>query len=305
VKDAINTISRRIETFSPEKKIQTGLGLVLLSSFLFSLSNLLVKQVTMSFSPFTVAFWRGIVGLLMIFPFVRFDLKRLTGHNRKFLLLRGILGTLSLSAFFSSIKFSSLSISVGLFSTYPIFTALVGMLFFRERWRKVYVPALVFSVGGVLCIIRPDLGFIGIGELLGLIAAFITGWVLNIVRFLRETDSVFSIVFYFMGFTTVVTFLPAGPQQIALSVSAALSLFFIGALTTFAQFLMTAGYTYCSATGGGIVSLLGLPFTLLLSALVLGEKLNIFIGIGTLLVFLSGSLIVFAKKDARNNDQKG
>jgi drug/metabolite transporter (DMT)-like permease len=297
VKDIIHTISLRIETFTPEKKIQTGLGLVLVSSFLFSLSNLLVKQATMSFSPFTVAFWRSVVGLLIILPFVRFDLKRLAGHNRKFLLLRGILGTLSLSAFFSSIKFSSLSTSVGLFSTYPIFTAIMGMLFFREKWRNVYAPALVFSVGGVLCIIRPDLGFIGIGELLGLTAAFIAGWVINIVRSLRESDSVFSIVFYFTAFATVVTFFPAGPHQIALSISAALGMFFVGVITTFAQILMTAGYTYCSATGGGIVSLLGLPFTLLLSTFVLGEKFDIFIGIGTLLIFLSGSLIVFAKRD--------
>jgi len=301
----LNRVVTRIESLPHESKVRAGLGLVLASSFLFSLSNMFVKQITEFFSPFTVAFWRGWVGLMIILVFIRFDLRRVRGRNIKMLVLRGILGTLSLSAFFTSIHYTTLSNSVGLFNTYPLWTALVGMLFFRERWRNVYLLALLCSAGGVWLIVRPDLGRAGMGEVLGLSSAFIVGWIINIVRSLRKTDSVFSIVFYFTAFTSIITLFPAGTREITLSISAWPGLFLVGFLMTIGQLLMTGGYTFCSATGGGIVSLLGLPFTLLLSTLFLGERFDAFIGAGTLLIFLSGFLIVFSRKNARIEKLKG
>jgi drug/metabolite transporter (DMT)-like permease len=76
-------------------------------------------------------------------------------------------------------------------------------------------------------------------------------------------------------------------------------LFLVGFLTTLAQFLMTAGYTYCSAAGGSIVSLLGLPLTFILSNSFLDERLSLYLVTGAFLILLSGSLIAFTKREPR------
>ena len=70
-----------------------------------------------------------------------------------------------------------------------------------------------------------------------------------------------SIIFYFTAVTSVVSPFPAGAGEIVHSISMWGGLFGVGLLTTLAQLLMTAGYTYCSASGGSIISLLGLPLS--------------------------------------------
>jgi drug/metabolite transporter (DMT)-like permease len=285
-----------LELQPPERRAKVGLGLVFLSSLLFAGSNLFVKQATAEVSPFVVAFWRGVVGLIMVFLFSRFRIRKLLGVNKHLLILRGVLGTLALSLFFSSIKYTSLSNAVGLFNTYPLFTTFLGVLFFKEPWRRVYILALLCSLGGVFFIVRPDLGFMGTGEMLSLSSVFFVGWVINMVRFLRKSDSVLAIIFYFTLTTSVICFFPAGVSGIANSFHQWLPLFLVGFLTTLAQLLMTAGYTYCTAAGGSIVSLLGLPLTFVLSNSVLGEKLGIFLLGGACLIFLSGYLVAFSKR---------
>jgi drug/metabolite transporter (DMT)-like permease len=74
-------------------------------------------------------------------------------------------------------------------------------------------------------------------------------------------------------------------------------LFGVGLLTTLAQLLMTAGYTYCTASGGSIISLLGLPLTFILSNAYLGERFDWFLVAGSALIFISGYLIAFARRD--------
>ena len=286
-----------IESLSRERKVRIGLGLVFVSSLFFAWSNLLLKQVVEDLSPFTVAFWRGTVGMLIVLILGRFRMKKLLGVKRGLLLTRGLLGVTALTLFFISVKSTTLSNAVGLFHTYPLFTTLIGVLFFKERWRNVYMLALFLSLGGVLLIVRPELGSIGLGELISLVCVFFVGWVLNLVRYLRKSESVLSIIFYFTAVTSVVSFFPAGVGEITHSVSMWGGLFGVGLLTTLAQLLMTAGYTFCSASGGSIISLLGLPLTFILSNTFLGERFNWFLVASSALIFISGYLIAFARKD--------
>ena len=286
-----------LQNLNRDSQVRVGLGLIFISSLFFAWSNLLLKQAVQELSPFTVAFWRGAVGMIIILVVGRFRLRKLLGTNHVLLLTRGFVGVAALSLFFFSVKSTTLSNAVGLFHTYPLFTTLIGVLFFRERWRNIYILALVLSLGGVLFIVIPEMGSIGPGELVSLFCVFLVGWVLNLIRYLRKTESVLSIIFYFTVVTTIVSFLPAGAGEIWQSISIWHRLFGVGLLTTLAQLLMTAGYTYCTASGGSIVSLLGLPLTFLLSNAFLDEKFNWFLIVGSALIFLSGYLIAFARKD--------
>jgi drug/metabolite transporter (DMT)-like permease len=285
-----------IESLPPERKVRIGLGMVFISSLFFAWSNLLLKQVVEDLSPFTVAFWRGTVGMLIVLILGRFRMKKLLGVKRGLLLTRGLFGVTALTLFFTSVKSTTLSNAVGLFHTYPLFTTLIGVLFFKERWRNVYMLALFLSLGGVLLIVRPELGSIGIGELISLVCVFFVGWVLNLVRYLRKSESVLSIIFYFTAVTSVVSFFPAGVGEIRYSFSMWGGLFGVGLLTTLAQLLLTAGYTFCTASGGSIISLLGLPVTFILSNSFLDERFNWFLVAGSALIFISGYLIAFARR---------
>ena len=133
-----NNIYSKIELLSSEKKSFIGFFLILISTIFFSFSNVIVKQLTVKYSSFTVVFWRGGVGLIIILFLARFNIKKLLGVNRRGLLWRGIIGTITLASFFMAVKHATLSNSIGIFNTYPVFTVLVGSLFFKERWSKIY-----------------------------------------------------------------------------------------------------------------------------------------------------------------------
>ncbi len=288
--------SHKIDSLPGERKPLAGLILVLTSAIFFAFSNLLVKGATKEYSSFTVVFWRGWVGLIIILSLARFRFRELMGINKRALLSRGFVGTVALLFFFSAIKYTTLSNSIGIFNTYPVFTALLGSLFFKERWRKIYLFALGLSLIGIWLIIRPEIGFIGKGEGLALAAAFFAAWVINLIRHLRKTDSVYPIVFYFLVFVCILSPVPAGTGELVLSFNGWFVLGLIAILTTCAQLLMTTGYKYCTATGGSIVSLLGLPITLMLSRVFLGERLDLYLILGAFLVFMSGYLVAFSKR---------
>jgi drug/metabolite transporter (DMT)-like permease len=302
--DGKSRLSSRIESLSSESKTRAGLGLVLASSVFFSLSNVFVKHLTEELSTFTIIFGRGTVGLLIILFCARFNIKKLMGENRKVLLLRGIFGTLALAGFFFSVKITSLSNSVSLFSTFPIFATIFGTLFFREPWKNIYIPALICSFGGIWLIVRPELGSFGAGEMFGIAGALSASLVINIVRYLRKSESVFSIIFYFTVCTTVFSIYPAGVHTAGMSFPLLAGLLLVGIFTTLGQLLMTAGYTYCTATGGSIMSLLGLPITLLLSRIFLAEGLDIYLGAGAFLIFVSGYLVAFSKGKPFRSDNR-
>jgi drug/metabolite transporter (DMT)-like permease len=289
-----------IESLPRERQVRIGLGLVFVSSLFFAWSNLLLKQVVDDLSPFTVAFWRGTIGMLIVLILGRFRMKKLMGVKRGLLLTRGLFGVTALTLFFISVKSTTLSNAVGLFHTYPLFTTLIGVLFFKERWRNIYVMALFLSLGGVLLIVRPELGSIGLGELISLVCVFFVGWILNLVRYLRKSESVLSIIFYFTAVTSVVSFFPAGVGEIMYSFSMWGGLVGVGLLTTLAQLLLTAGYTFCTASGGSIISLLGLPLTFILSNTFLGEKFKWALIAGSALIFISGYLIAFTRRDSNS-----
>ena len=61
------------------------------------------------------------------------EIAEMLGVKRGLLLTRGLLGVTALTLFFISVKSTTLSNAVGLFHTYPLFTTLIGVLFFKER----------------------------------------------------------------------------------------------------------------------------------------------------------------------------
>jgi drug/metabolite transporter (DMT)-like permease len=293
-------INIKIESLSDDKKALIGLFIIFASTIFFSFSNVLVKHIAGRYSSFTIAFWRGWVGLLIMPMLAKFRLNRLIGVNIKGLLLRGFIGAITLILYFSAIQYTTLANSVGLFNTFPVFTPFIGVLFFKERWRYVYIFALIFALIGVWFVVKPSISRIEIGELFGLTSAFLAAWVVNMVRHLRKTDLVVTIVFYFMIFTTVLPLFFTSLKELEASFNEWYWLALIALLATSAQLLITVGYTYCTATAGSIVSLFQLPITLLFSNIFLKETIDIYLGIGTALIFVSGYLVAFFRKRIKN-----
>lgn len=194
-----------------------GIAYVLLSVFVFSVSNMLVKDVGNSYPIIEVLFIRFAVALpLTVLFFIKVDLpgqtwgKSIKSGNLKLEILCGVLISIGLGCLFLSFKYlpladaQTISFSSSLFVTalaYPILKEKVGL----HRWTSVVIGFI-----GVIIVIQPTLDFINKGAVLGLIFSLLQALVLLYARVLMKTDSPILVSLYttVTGLALTLPFLP-------------------------------------------------------------------------------------------------
>src|SRR5208283_2388030 len=112
-----------------------------------------VKDMSIESILFSISFF----GLGMIFIYLLFHggLGQLRFRkNRRYLILLGLLNTITGICYFSSIKYSGMSVAVLLLYTAPVYVNLLAPKILGENSRKSLLP-LLLAVTGVLLIARP------------------------------------------------------------------------------------------------------------------------------------------------------
>ncbi len=137
-------------------KIQIkSLGLFILLSLIWGSSFILIKKALIGFSPFEVAALRILFSSVVFFPFFLKYLKQIEWDKWLPYLLVGLTGS-GIPAFMYPIGQMEISSSVAgiLNSTTPIFTFLIGIIFFRSQfvWSK-FVGILIGLFGTSMLIL--------------------------------------------------------------------------------------------------------------------------------------------------------
>ena len=130
------------------------------SAFWFSRANTLVRLVGNSLPSMEITLGRSLVGLALCalaFRKTGFDF----GTNKKLLLIRGIVGFVSLFCTIYAITHLPLADAITLFYTNPVFSLLLGILFLGEHPGAKAMLCIVTSMTGILLITRPAFLFSG------------------------------------------------------------------------------------------------------------------------------------------------
>ena len=88
------------------------------------------------FSVYQIVFFRAIGTLSLTIPLILKQKIPILGNNKKLLLLRAILGVVSMTLFFQSIKYLGVGISVSIRYLSPLF-ATIFALFISSVWKEV------------------------------------------------------------------------------------------------------------------------------------------------------------------------
>ncbi len=143
-------------------RLYWGLAFILLSSFIFSTMEVMLKLPVVSgvFHPMQITFARFFVGGLALLPFALYHLKKhdikITTPYLKTLFLTGLLCVpLSMVLFQLAITYGHANVVAVLFSGNPIFVTVLAFLFLHETIRWNNVLALVFNILGIIAIINP------------------------------------------------------------------------------------------------------------------------------------------------------
>jgi drug/metabolite transporter (DMT)-like permease len=239
-----------------------GLAAMVLSSILFSVMSLGIRLAAGADS-FLTSFIRFAVGVAVVGSIALAGRVRLSFVNVPWLLLRGVTGSVAVYTSFLAIEKLGIARGSVLSYTYPLFAAVGGAIFLKERVRPLGWAALVAAVGGMVLMRWGELAADGPAAAstalwygLVLAGSVVAGFAIVCVRRLTATDSAPSI---FMSQSLVgfwLAFVPALNRPAAFGLRLALILLGIGLVAAAAQLLMTWSYGRVEIAAGSLLSML-------------------------------------------------
>lgn len=242
--------------------MKNGVILAVLSSFVFSIMNALVKAASLSLPSNEVVFFRSIIGTIMIYYFMRREKVAFSRHGIPMLALRGILGGLYMVAYFYTLSKIPLVDAIVLVNLSPVFVILLAAFFLKERIPRqtlFYLP-LIFL--GVILVMKPfQFSTYSVDALYGLLSALLAAGAATSIRYLSKKHHTYEIIFYFMAAATVVSIPLMWNSFIIPNLIELFYLICIGVVSLLAQVFLTKAFTHESAVVVEVVRYIGIVFT--------------------------------------------
>ena len=175
-----------------------------------STASILIKSaLAAGVPPLVVAAYRLTLAALILTPIVlrarRTELRRLTRRDWRWALLSGFFLALHFATWVSSLDYTTVTSSVVLVTTGPIWVALLAWLFWRERLTRPIVIGLIIAVLGGMVVGFSDSGGLGLGgaqlwgDFLALAGAWFVAGYLLIGRQLRDRMSLITYIYIVYG----------------------------------------------------------------------------------------------------------
>lgn len=291
------------------KELNNGVKYMLAASFLFAIMGAFAKLASQYMSSLEIVFFRNLFGVILIGYAVYKTPMKQSGGKPFLLFFRGLMGFVSLLAYFYNIAHIPMGDAVTFSKTAPIFTAVFAWLFLNEKltfsaWLAVFVGFI-----GILLIAQPS----GIGfskyDLLGIFSGIGAALAYTSVRELRSYYDTRMIV---LSFTLVGTIGPIilfvlskyfymseldfmmGEFVVPTGIVWAYVIG-LGILGTLSQYYMTKAYGETKAGIVGAVSYSNIVFAILIGVF-LGDSLPNFITTCGIILIVGAGIIVAKTK---------
>jgi drug/metabolite transporter (DMT)-like permease len=259
----------------------------------FAVMNACAKEVSRRIPFLEVAATRSFAGLPLVLAYARFRRTSLRIHNRRVALLRVVAGTAAMGQTFYALATIPLAEASALLNLTPLFVALIGLVWLKERVRPAVAACLLLGLLGALLIFRPAGGQSSLGELAALGASLTSAVAMVSLRRLGATEQPEAVVATFLAGSTLVLGLLALPDLVLPSWSDAGLLLLTGLSATVGQLAMTRAYALDVAARVGGMNYLNILASLLLASLLFGERPDPLAAVGIAAILLSGSLLVW------------
>ena len=152
------TLLERISPDNDERSARlAGIGLMLLSIFMFSFGDAIGKFIVATYSVGQLLWLRACAALFVLSPLIwRHRAQFLHMERPRLQLLRVILSTIEVAAFFLATVYLPLADVTTYYLACPIFVAALSAIVLRERvgWRRW--SAIVIGFCGVVIALRPS-----------------------------------------------------------------------------------------------------------------------------------------------------
>src|SRR6202045_940509 len=186
------TLLGRISTTTDERSARlAGIGLMLLAIFMFSFGDAVGKFIVATYSVGQLLCLRACAALIVLLPMIwRHRAEFLQLERPRLQLLRVLLSTLEVAAFFLATVYLPLADVTTYYLACPIFVTALSAIVLRERvgWRRW--SAIVIGFCGVLIALRPTSQTVSWPAMIALGGSLSFAVLMLITRSLRATPDI-------------------------------------------------------------------------------------------------------------------
>ena len=264
-----------------------------------------VKFLSDDLHPITICFWRCLMGLILITPFIaKNNFKSLKTSNMRLQIFRAAINILSMICWFSAIGMMHFEKATALGFTTPLFTTILAVIVLGEVIRFHRTAALMLGFIGILIIIRPGYIPFEFGIFLMLIASLSFSFVLIFVKKLSATDSSLTIIFYHLLYMTPAFFILALFYWENINLNQLLVFIFMGASGLLSHWCLAQAFKLSDTTFVMPLQFTKLIWASLIGLFIFSEKPDIWTWVGGIIIFISVVYITYREAFKKKGTKK-
>ncbi|WP_051217242.1 DMT family transporter [Paenibacillus assamensis] len=244
--------------------MKNGVYLAILASLVFSIMNALVKAVSFTIPPTEVAFFRSIIGTILIFALMKRSSVSFSTTGIPMLLTRGVLGALYLITYFYAISKISLTDATILAHMSPIFVFILAFFFLKEKLSRQMLFIMPIAFLGAILLVNPfEFSTYSIYALVGVLSAILGAGAATSIRYLSQRHHAYEIVFYFLATATFVSLPLMWDSFVMPNAEEWVYLIAIGVVSLVGQVFLTKAFTHENAIVVEVTRYIGIVFNAL------------------------------------------
>ena len=264
-----------------------------------------VKFLSDDLHPIIICFYRSLMGLILITPFVaRNNFKALQTKNMRLQIFRASINIISMICWFSAIGMMHFEKATALGFTTPLFTTVLAVVVLGEVIRFHRTAALLLGFIGIIIIIRPGYVPFEFGTVLMLIASFSFSFVLIFVKKLSATDSSLTIIFYHLLYMTPVFFILSLFYWENINLYQLIVFTLMGASGLLSHWCLAQAFKMSDTTFVMPLQFTKLIWASLIGLFIFAEQPDIWTWVGGIIIFFSVVYITYREAFKKKGTQK-
>jgi drug/metabolite transporter (DMT)-like permease len=277
-----------------------GVAYMATAGVLITMMHVLVREVSRDIHPIEIAFFRNVVGFVMLIPFLlRQDRAQWKSKQPKLQFFRAIIGVCALMSWFTCLSMMPVADATAISFVTVLFVTVGAALILGEKVGVRRWTAIAVGFVGTLIIVRPGSGVFGPGALVALASTVFWATSLLCVKVLSRTDSSVTMVFYANVYFTIFSFVPALFFWTWPTIEMFGLLVIIGVMATLGHLCMATALKTTDATIVAPVDYTRMLWAAGLGYLVFGEFPDAWTWVGGTVIFLSTVYITYREARRR------
>lgn len=281
-----------------------GFVYVLISALFMSLLPILGKlSYSLNLGPLESLFLRYLFAFSLLAAYLIIIKRQPVFIFSPLVLAQGIFLIIASILYFLALQYLSAGLTSVIFFTHPVLVAILAIILYKEHFNLQLAGGLIISLTGIILIsgIGDHLSISPLGFLLAVLASFFYAIYSLIgqknmesndpIRLTANLSFIALIVLSLLNFKAILQFSDFSVAQLFIGLLIGLS------STILAVSFLMQGIKYIGASLATLISSVEPAFTILIAFIVLSEKMSLYEGLGSFLVFVGALLAVSINRE--------